>query len=137
MLLYRGMGSYRCNACIRCVLQSYKTPFHHPRSPRAREFDQFTVLCALLCVLVQEAAHIVSVILVHVAVCQRYTERAIDGEPPASLPSTRPRVSFSSVRPKDDCKGSVEGVGKGIYFRRGVGIHVAALEVGLGHSSTV
>ena len=82
--------------------------------------------------LVQEAAHIVSVILVHVAVCQRYIDRVKDGESPASLPSTRPRVTFSS----DDCKVYWKGSERA-YLRGGVGIHVAALEVGLGHSSTV
>ena len=86
--------------------------------------------------LVQEAAHIVSVILVHVAVCQRYIGRAMNGESPASLPSTRPRITFSSVRPKDDCKVYWKGSERA-YLPRGVGIHVAALEVGLGHSSTV
>ena len=64
------------------------------------------------CVLIQEAAHFISVILVHVAVCQRHIHRVMDEESPASLPSTRPRVSFSSVvqRLKDDRKGLSEQV---------------------------
>ena len=89
---------------------------------------------SLLRVLVQEAAHFISVILVHVAVCQRYFDRVKDGEPPASLPSTRPRVTFSSLVRRTAANGYWKGSERA-YFRRGVGMHVAALNAGLGHSS--
>ena len=113
----------------------YKTSFHHPGSPRARKSDQFTVLCSLLRVLVQKAAHRISVILVHVAVCQCYVDRAMDGESPASLPSTRPRVPLVRFKvQRTTAKGYWKGSERA-YFRRGVGIHVAALEVG--HCSRV
>ena len=102
---------------IGTVLPCVRAAGHASRekqSTRAREFDQFMVLCSLLRVLIQEAAHFISVILVHVAVCQRYIHRFLDEESPASLPSTRPRVSFSSVvqRLKDDSKGLFGSVRK-------------------------
>ena len=111
MLFYRrGGGIQGPHVCIRSVLVQ-----------------------SLLRVLVQEAAHF-SVILVHVAVCQRYFDRVLDGETPASLPSTRPRVTFSSLVRRTTAKGYWKGSERA-YIRRGVGMHVAALDVGLGHSS--